>query len=450
MTTQPRSPIVVPVIGAVLALAGVAAIAFAVAGGRPPTSAPSSSALPIALAGDAASSAPSGGPGATSSLAVASSDPSSSPSALPSAVPSAPPAPSAAPTPAPIAAGWSKPLAVKGLETCSAIVVAIDDRGTDHLAATCGNAATEIRYAVATDGRTWKTSVLKPPAGRFELDPQLAFAGNTLYLAYTRVAPVDGGCGSDGLADVGVYYRTRSLPGGAWSQPTRIGVVADHLQSFRVNGSVLHATVTNEKSGKTSYETVTGGTLRRYTIGDAAGWTSLRVGDDGIGRVAYESTHGISFGMVSGGRFSPTRIPDSSNGWDPILTLAPGNAAYVIWNRSFHGIGCVGPGPDPRDGTYYATDESGTWVTSRLTALVGAASLTVDPKTGELHAIVVDGRRIVHFHRLPGADWTHETVVRAMAASTMLRQDQQTGSLFMAYVVYPLDGDPFVDVMGRR
>jgi hypothetical protein len=437
MNTQPRSTIGVPFITAVLAVLGVAAIALLVGVGRTPAAASASSAPPIALG-----SVPSASP----SLALASSIPA--PSASPSVTPSAPTT-----TRDPRAS--SNAVIVAGLDSCNALVAAIDDRGTDHLAAACGNRGTQIRYSVSSDGRTWTTSVLQPPTSREELDPQLAFAGNTAYLAYTRVAPVDGGCGDNGLDDVGVYYRTRTLPNGVWSEPTRIGAVADRLESFRVSGSVIHATVANDKDGKTAYETVTGGTLARYTIGDAAGWSSLRVGDDGKARVAYESTHGISIGMVSGDHFSSAAIPKGAGGWNPALALAPGNDAYLVWNRSYHGLGCVGPEPDPLDGTYFATNASGTWVSSRLTTRVGGTSLALDPGTGEVHVLVSDYRSIMYFHRAPGADWAHETLARGQVSSPVIREDPTTGALFVAYVVYveSIDmetGESHVEVIVRR
>jgi hypothetical protein len=418
MNTQSRSPLVVPFITVVLALMVVAAIALLLGVGRTPAATTSSSAPPIALGSDAPSPSP--------SLALASSSPA--PSASPSVTPSTP-------TTARDTRASSNAVIVAGLDSCHAVVAAIDDRGADHLAATCGNRGTQIRYSVSSDGRTWTTSVLQPPTSREELDPQLAFAGDTVYLAYTRVAPVDGGCGDNGLDDVGVYYRTRTLPNGVWSEPTRIGAVADRLQSFRVSGSVIHATVANDKDGKTAYETVTGGTLARYAIGDAAGWSSLRVGDDGKARVAYESTHGISYGMVSGDHFSSAVIPKSSGGWNPALALAPGNDAYLVWNRSYHGLGCVGPEPDPLDGTYFATNVSGSWVSSRLTKQVGGTSLTVDPASGELHVLVSDYRSIVYFHLATGADWVHETIARGSVSSPVIREDPTTDARFVAYVV---------------
>jgi len=329
------------------------------------------------------------------------------------------------------------PVTVPGLSGCDAVVAAVDDGGRDHLAATCTHGdGSELRYADSTNGRGWTSATLQTPTGRYELDPQLALDGNKLYLAYTRVAPTDGGCGDDGLTDVGVYVRSRILPGGAWSDPKRIGAVGDHLQSFRVSGSVVHATVTRDDGSSTTYETMTGDTLRRYPIGDAAGQTSLRVGDDGKGRIAYESSKGIAFGMVVSGRFASTTIPNGTNGWDPVLALAPGNDADVAWNRSYHGIGCAGPGDQPEDGTYFATNAGGTWVTSRLTPQVGGASLTIDPATGELSVVVATGRRLIRYHRAPGATtWEHETFIQCPASSPVIRANPKTGALFVAYTL---------------
>ena len=204
----------------------------------------------------AASGAPSGSPVVVSSDGPAESPVPSAPLASPDPSPSTPvPSadPTASPTPVPATSRvWTKPVAVAGLDGCSSVVAAIDGSGTRHLAATCGEAGA-LRYATSRDGTAWTVTKLAPPAGRRELDPQLAFSGSTLYLAVTRVALEEGGCGDDGLADLGVWVRSRSLPSGDWSEPTRIGVAGDHLQAFRTSGSTLHATVSNEADGKIHY-----------------------------------------------------------------------------------------------------------------------------------------------------------------------------------------------------
>jgi hypothetical protein len=438
MTAHPRSTDVHPHHPAVIARFGVAAIALMIGACQSP----------------AAVSPPASQIATASSVGLPSAQPAVEPSAPPAETPTDPDAaaPGATPTPAstpatPASTAWSRPVSVPGLSGCYAVVAAVDDRGSDHLAATCTNGnGSELRYSDSTNGRDWTTATLKTPIGRYELDPQLALDGSKLYLAYTRVAPTDGGCGDDGLTDVGVYVRTRNLPGGAWSDPKRIGAVGDHLQSFRVSGSALHATVTTDNNVATMYEIQTGDTLRRYTIGDATGQTSLRVGDDGKGRIAYESAKGIAYGMVAGDRFASSTIPNSTNGWDPVLALAPRNDAYVVWNRSYHGIGCAGPGDQPEDGTYFATNAGGTWASRRLTPQVGGASLSIDPAIGEVNVVVVsggpDGPRLIRFHRAPDATtWEHETVVHGPIGSPVIRSNPKTGALFVAYNIEVFDPD---------
>jgi hypothetical protein len=436
MTNQPRSTLVVPAITAAGALVVLGAVAFLVASGGTPAGATKPSSPPIALSSQTPT------------------DPSSDP-LEPSAPPSASPSATPKPTPKPLPV-WSKPSTIAGLDTCGSVVAAIDDRGTDHVAATCdGAVGSLVKYAVSSDGRTWKTTTFTPPSGRFESDPQLAFAGNTLYVAYTRVAPTDGGCGDDGLADVGVYYRTRTLPSGAWSDPTRLGVVADHLQSFRVNGTEIEATVSNEKDGKTYYETSSDAGLYRQVL-SAGGWTSLRVGDDGQGRIAYATTDGISIATADRSHVATQLIPNSKRGSDPILVLAPGNDPYVLWTRSSYvGGGCVDPDEtDPTNGTYFSTNASGTWVTTKVTSLLGGTSMALDPATGEIHVLVNDLQRIVYFHRSAGAGsaWAHETLARGGLSSAVIREDPASGDLLVVFVADPTSESDVlhVQVMTRR
>lgn len=288
------------------------------------------------------------------------------------------------------------------------------------------------------------------PTGRLVQDLQIAFEGRRLSIAYSVVAPVEGSCGDDGLADVGVYVRSRDLPNGDWSSPERIGAVADHLQSFRVSGGTIHATVVNEKDHRTWYETVKAGTAKRYPISGAAGSVALRVGDDGKARIAYESAKGIAFGTFDGAGFGTTTLPSSGRGWDPVLALAPGNVANVLWNRSLHGAGCAEPGPDPDDGTWFASNSGGTWESTRLSDRVGAASITLDPTHGDIHALVDDFQALVHFEKPVGDDWTKETLVTGEVSSGLLRVNPVTGGLVAACVLLQEDADDTVLVMSKR
>ncbi len=174
--------------------------------------------------------------------------------------------------------------------------------------------------------------------------------------------------------------------------------------------------------------------MSRYQIVDAAGSASLRIGDDGKPRIAYEGPNGIEYGVFAKRGFSTETIAGTARGWDPVLAIAPGNAAYIMWNRSYHGAGCAEPGPDPADGTYFATNASGHWVSSRLTKLVGGASLALDPVTGEIDALVSDFQRLVYYQRAADGTWTHSTLGKAGTSSPVIRENPKTGALLVAHV----------------
>ena len=179
-----------------------------------------------------------------------------------------------------------------------------------------------------------------------------------MYVGYTSIAVVDGGCGDPGLRDVGVFYRQRDLPDGKWSAPIRLGENNDHLQGFRVVDGIVHATVRADET-HVYYETLDGDTFHRYPLAGVAGDTSLRIGSDGLARIAYEAEGGLEFAEFDGVGFSTTPIPGSGGGFAPSLVLGANNDAHVVWTRAYHGLGCAEPGPFPEDGTYYGTNESG-------------------------------------------------------------------------------------------
>ena len=109
--------------------------------------------------------------------------------------------------------------------------MAVDSAGRYHIAAGCGGS---IRYYVAPSAAgPWTRRVFSHPADRAETGPQIAIVGDRVYVAYMCVGLEDGGCGTGG-ADLGVDFRSRILPNGAWSAATRIGAVGDRLQSFQI------------------------------------------------------------------------------------------------------------------------------------------------------------------------------------------------------------------------
>jgi hypothetical protein len=356
-------------------------------------------------------------------VAVRPSPVSSAPtaSALPSPIPTATPAPTPEPTP-----HWGRAELVGGSD-CISLAAAIDERSTYHLVAVCHD---EIRYWVR-DGANWSSQAFSPPAHRLDLEPQLAFDGNTLYLAFSRIALEEGGCGDDGSRGVGVYYRQRTLPDGAWSSARRLDGNDERLQSFRVSGGDLQATVTDVASGDTFYVTSDGRTSNRYPI--PGGAASLRIGGDGKARIAYDSGRGIGYGVFNGSSFSTSAIANTSRATWPLLVLDGQNNAHVVYTVTEHGGGCAEAGPQPEDGTYYATNESGRWASTRISRSMGETSLTVDTRTGQVH-VLLSADRGLRYLTISGGRWTERRLTTRNVLNPVIRLDPATGNLLVAYV----------------
>ncbi len=336
-------------------------------------------------------------------------------------------------TPAPVqAASWPKPVPVGSTGDCYALTAGIDAASRYHVAATCPRG---ILYAVSAPGGAWSATVFPEPSNRMQQDPQIGFDGNIVYLAYSWLAVGEGACGDDGLSDVGVYYRHRTLPGGAWSEPVRIGLAKDHLEAFRVEGATLHAVVQNEGDGGTYYETLNGNTFRRYRLA-ASDPTSLRIGQDGRARIAYAASGSIRIATFTGSGFSTAKIPGSDGGTAPLLVLDGRDRAHVIWTRNpGEWGGCAGgPEPDPKAGTYYATNASGHWTSSRITARVGTTSLQVDPLTGRVHVLVGDDSGLRYYTKPAGSGWIAKRLVSNAVGSAVIRLDPATGTLLVLYM----------------
>ena len=200
--------------------------------------------------------------------------------------------------------------------------------------------------------------------------------------------------------------------------------MADHLQALRVDGTVIHATVTNEQADGTFYERVSGGAALRVRIGGIAGSTALRIGDDGMPRLALDGANGIRFGVVDGGKLSASTIPGTAGGSGSSMVLGPGNVAYVLWNRTTNtGGGCIDGPPDPKAGTFLSTNAGGSWSTTRLSKLVGGASITMDPSSGTVDALVSDFGSLQVFEKPVGAVWTHHTLTTDLASSAVIRRN---------------------------
>jgi hypothetical protein len=310
---------------------------------------------------------------------------------------------------------------------CYSVTAEIDELGGYHAAAECAGA---IHYYYSTDsGHSWTARVFALGAHREELDPKVAFDGSVVYVAYTRIIP-DGGCGGSRGASVGVYYRSRSLPGGAWSAAKRIGTAADELQGFKVGGGTVHATVRGH-DGLSYYENLNGATLHRYPISHVAiGPTSLNVGSDGQARIAFVAgVGGIRYALFTGSGFSASRVAGSTGGdSDAVATLDASDKGHLVWTRYVEGACGYSP-----VGTYYATNASGAWKTQRITRNSGVNSIQVD-ETGRIHVLI----GTAYYTKVGNGPWTRTVLASpSWVAAGALRVDPATGAKLVVYI----DGD---------
>ena len=398
-------------------------------------------------------SAPSVGP--AQSLAAGGADAAATTAPAQDATPAPTPKPRPVATPAPtpqpvqIATRWTKPRPIGTLKTCSTVTAGIDAANRYHVAAECGGS---IRYSTSTDGRSWSTTVFAHPAHREDLDPQIAFQGNLVYVAYTRIAP-DGGCGGGRGEAIGVFVRSRSLPDGAWSPARRIGLPGDTLEVFRVEGATIHATVRNNQDDQdygghdqVDYEMLVGAVMHRYRIPGAVGRTAMRIGTDGHARIAYETETGIRFATFTGAGFATTRVATSNSGEDvrPALVLDSHDDAHILWTRKPGEGGCATRDTNPDDGTYYSTNAGGAWTSQRITRSVGETSLQIDPASGRIHALVSGRVGIWYFTKAPEGPWTAKRVVaKGWVSSPLIRRDPATGRLLVVYLGGPDGTKPY-------
>ena len=299
-------------------------------------------------------------------------------------------------------AGWSAPTALGSVTGCSQVSAAIDGTGRRHVAAEC---ATNVRYLTDVSG-AWATTTFSHPAERFDIAPQIAIDGTTVYVAYTRAAPAT--CGLD---TIGVYYRWRTLPNGAWSITTRLGRSGDQLQSFDVVDGVFHATVL-DLAGVVQYETTAGGALKRYALPGATGLSSVAVGSDGGARMVYETSGFLRYAVFHG----------SGVEWSAIPGTGP--------------PGCGAEEPTALDGTYYATNVTGEWTPAasrRFTRNMGIAELALSAESGAIHVLIGGELGIKSYTRPAGGSWSGVTVSSHQGIDVGLAIDAASGALFGAY-----------------
>lgn len=339
----------------------------------------------------------------------------------------------------PTPAGWTDPVTViSGI--CSSLDAQVDGNGGYHVVATCGDG---LVYAFSTDRKTWSTTTIAPPAGRTIFGAKLAIDENVVDLAYGVFNPNQGCVG--GPPD-GVYYRTRTLPAGSWSEPSLLGNAGDTMQQFGASGGILRAIVSGTDYVQ-YYERLTKGVLERFPM-DYLGGVVMAVGNDGRGRIVGVGQIGgpenLSLVMVTTGAsgLSAATAVGGTTSLDsnPIIALDGADKVHLLWtHNAFHGCGDYQATPE--DGTYHGTNASGSWVSERITTDRGSASLAVEPTSGRLHAIVsVDGTGgndappgVGYYTRTASGPWTSRVL---LPIGSLIRFDGATGGVLVVDIDY--------------
>jgi len=334
--------------------------------------------------------------------------------------------------PASAVTGWTGPQAIGSAAYCFGVNAAIDATGRSHMAAMCID---HVQYSSSNPNGSWSTTTFAHPSGTSDVDPQIAIDGSTIYIAFIRVTPAD--CG---VFNVGTYVRSKSLTGGSWSAATLLGHAGDRLQSFRVVSGKIHATVDSDYPPNTShvyYETYSGGVLKRYVLAGAGYQSSLRVGGDGLARIVYEVAAGLRYAVFNGVGLTSSSIPGTTaNDHNPLLVLDAQNKAYVIWTHE-EPAGCAPGTAEALDGTYYATNRTGSWTavaSRRFTTMKGAAAITLDAGSGRAYVLVAAGTSGLRYWTKPAIGaWGSQLLSSAQAGSVAIRRDPASGKLLAVY-----------------
>jgi hypothetical protein len=313
---------------------------------------------------------------------------------------------------------------------CTGLVAGIDQDGGYHLIGDCSG---KIRYwAAGPDGR-WSLTKFAAPARGVEYGPIIAFNGETVYVFYTLVPDVEGGCGPGAppISHPGVYYRKRALSSGQWSDPVQVGKDNDTLTSGRGSGGTFYLAIFSAE-GKPYLERLLGSTASRVPL-PGFGGEVLRIGSDGLLRLMYIADGGLRYGTLNGSSVSSQPVPGTDTFDDPAgLVLGSGDIPYAVFVRNHaRGGGCVTPGPDPSDGVYVAIRTSGMWRMQRITKDVGPAAITVARDTGKAYVLVAGGS--LELFRGGASVWSSTAVSPRSVGSPVLLLDSTAGGLLVGY-----------------
>jgi hypothetical protein len=167
--------------------------------------------------------------------------------------------------------------------------------------------------------------------------------------------------------------------------------------------------------------------------------------------IAYETETGLVLGVFDGTVFQAAAVPGTDRfDRDPLLMLDADNHAHVVWTHDTVARSCgaskptsVG-GSTSQDGTYYATDATGSWTPTsdrRFSTSLGPTSFTLDPATHQV-SVLIGGNTLRYWTSAQGAAWSATTLTTADVTATSIRVAGQ--AVFASWV--RADGQVFTEM----
>jgi len=332
---------------------------------------------------------------------------------------------------------------------CDHVVAGIDGQGGYHLAGICGG---RVRYWRRLDDGTWDVTSFKRETRREDGGVFIGFLDDRVVLAWTRFSvSYEEGCG-DGeasVADLGVYYRSKSLTGSSWTTPTKVGAARDWLTAFRAANGTMYFAVYPWKATGIVLRTVAGSANYGVALPSAYGF-SMRVGSDGQLRVAYQTASGVRYGSFTGSAFKTEAVRGGSVvTYGVTLALDAADTPSILWVRdNLAWGGCAEPPPDPKNGIYVATRSGGAWHVKRITPQTGPTALGVNKVDGTLYALVAAEDALLLEVGRRGKAWTETSLGRNVTDTWVyapaILVDPFTGVQLIAYVRESADGRPVI------
>jgi hypothetical protein len=223
----------------------------------------------------------------------------------------------------------------------TSIAEVVDSRNHVHVAGTNG---TGLWYATDRTGSWVAQRLLTNGDNTAWFETSIALdSGNHVYVAVAHTPCAD--C-TPGASD-GIYLLTdRGRPRDTFpTRPTRIAPSGAGAFSLKVANANLYVAYLSDISGHGPLPEVLLRTnvTGRWTTAQVAAHgldPSLRVGSDGIPRVAYSTPEGIRFAVADSatGHFDSTLVPGTSfESWldmEPMLSLDVDNHAQIAWSHA--------------------------------------------------------------------------------------------------------------------